>query len=378
MRRDSQAMEPFKNVYNPESIHAAGEHLKRVYPEFDQQSFEAACNQNLEQLELKQRSRQIQQALVTHLPNDLCTSVSILCAALAADNHTETLTWTTDETGIAGWMIMPMADYLAEVGIEQPSICLPALKAMTSRSSAEFAIRPFINRYPELLGSQILAWAKDNNLHVRRLASEGSRPRLPWGMRLQHLVQNPEPLRAILDTLIDDPSEYVRRSVANNLNDIAKDHPQWVIDFAKQWWAPHNKNRQKLLRHACRTLFKQGNPDVLDLFSYPPAKWRNAQLVVTPESINLGDHTQLTLSITAKQTQRWMIDYVLHLKKANGTLTPKVFKWKDSQVTAGDTLTIQRKLDFKPITTRKYYPGEQVVEVVINGEPVARAEFELA
>ncbi|WP_158584108.1 DNA alkylation repair protein [Salinibius halmophilus] len=370
-------MEPFKNVYSPDSIHAAAVHIQRVYPQFNLVSFEAQCLQNLDALELKQRSRQIQQALADHLPKDIAQSANILCAALADDNTTENLTWTTDDTGIAGWFIMPMADYLAEYGIEQPEICLPALQAMTSRSSSEFAIRPFIHRYPELLQQEILTWASHNNLHVRRLASEGSRPRLPWGMRLPHLVNNPEPLRPILETLIDDPSEYVRRSVANNLNDIVKDHPQWVIDFAKKWWAPNNKPRHKLLRHACRTLFKQGNPQVLELFGYPPAKWQNARLKVADSRIKMGNASELTLQISAAATQRWMIDFVLHLKKANGSSTGKVFKWRDMQVSKGEPINISRKLDFKPVTTRKYYPGEHRVEVMINGKVVGEATFEL-
>lgn len=373
--------EPFKNLFNDTVIEKMATHFQRHYTEFDAQGFvEAACHQ-LETLELKERSAQITEAMVTYLPKDFTHAGNILLASLAPapDSCADTDDSHTEESGIAGWAIMPMADYVGKYGIDHHAFSMTLLKAMTRRFTSEFGIRFLLLAAPEKTLSILESWITDDDKHVRRLISEGTRPRLPWAMQLPNFIQDPAPVIQLLEKLRDDPEEYVRRSVANNLNDIAKDHPNLVADIAVNWMKEANKNRQRLLRHACRTLLKQGNTTALQAFGYDIPQLKNYQLdIATPKvAINQSLVFSFSLSSDRHKDQALMIDYVIHHQKKNGTTSPKVFKWKKVILPAKQTLSMTKKHAFKLITTRAYYSGQHSVEILINGVSVAKDDFSL-
>ncbi len=250
---------------------------------------------------------------------------------------------------------------------------------MTKCSSSEFGIRFFLLAAPEKTLSVLNKWTDDKNQHVRRLVSEGTRPRLPWGMRLPLFIDDPAPVVELLEKLKDDEKEYVRRSVANNLNDIAKDHPDLVANIAEKWMIGAGKERKRLIRHACRTLIKNGDKKALRVLGYGAPKLGDAKLEVLTPEVAFGDALQFSLSISSisNRDQLLMVDYVIHHQKANGSTSPKVFKWKSTTLSAKKSLTAIKKHGIKKITTRVYYPGAHRVEVVVNGVSVATADFQL-
>jgi 3-methyladenine DNA glycosylase AlkC len=279
-----------------------------------------------------------------------------------------------------GWEYWCFCQFVQDHGRHDFDRSMPALREMTRRFSAEFAVRPFIARYPERSMALLRAWAQDADPHVRRLASEGSRPRLPWGERLTALQADPGPALPILEALKDDPEEYVRRSVANHLNDLSKDHPEAVVAIAGRWLDGASRDRQRLVRHALRTLIKRGHPGALAALGYGPARVALEALEVSPTAAALGGKVQLTLRLrsTADAAQTLLIDYAVHHVKADGSRSPKVFKWTARSLPAGGALTLTRWHSLKRVTTRRYYPGLHLVEVQINGRSMGRAEFTLS
>ena len=280
-------MEPFKNLFNPGVIHAMALNFDRI-PGFDHSLFVKTALAGLDDLELMQRSDQIASAMSVSLPQDYPGIFRLLTGVLHPDTQTGFSSETLDDTGLRGWALMPVGKFVATHGLGFPEKSLIFLREMTMRSSSEFAVRPFYRDHPELTLRHTANWAQDDNLHVRRLASEGSRPRLPWGLRLQRFVEDPAPLLPVLTALRDDTSEYVRRSVANNLNDIAKDHPDLVADIAADWMKNAPAPRGKLIKHACRSLIKSGHAPTLAVFGYGPPKELKATLSASPDPVTLG------------------------------------------------------------------------------------------
>lgn len=372
-------MEPFKNVFNIKLVNNMAVHFAKQDNKFDQQGFCQHATKDFNSLELKARSNQIVEAMCVYLPEDFLAATQFIEGSLAPPSIEEK--HPTDElnTGLRGWAIMPMADYVALRGQTHLERSLSLLQQLTMRFSAEFAIRPFLDEYAENVLPVLHDWCAHNNVHVRRLVSEGTRPRLPWGMQLKKFVADPCPIIALLEKLKDDPDEYVRRSVANNLNDIAKDHPDLVATIAADWLLKADKNRQRLVKHGCRTLLKQGHPRVLKSFGFHPAVLNSIKLDLNKTQLHFGDVLTFTLSLTngTERPQRLMIDYAIHHLKANGTRTAKVFKWKNIEVAAGKSLVLQKNHGIKPITTRVYYPGTHFVEVIINGQILHKQQFEL-
>ena len=255
---------------------------------------------------------------------------------------------------------------------------MEALRFFTPFGSSEFAVRSFISADPERALGIMKAWAADSNEHVRRLASEGSRPRLPWGMKLKMLVQNPEPCAAILEALKDDESLYVRRSVANHLNDITKDHPEWVLSRLEMWDL-EKEHLRWIARHACRTLIKRGHPRALKLFGFGGKVAVEADVQLTPSKLRLGDRLQIAATIrsTTKKPQSLAIDYVIHYVKARGAAFEKVFKWTEIELPSQGQISLTKSQIIRDFTTRKHHAGHHVVEVQINGCRLARAGFDL-
>ncbi len=374
--------EPLKNLFSETVIRAMAGHLSRCAPDFDADGFIAFAIDGLDGLELKQRSTRITDALERFLPGDITVATEILVASLdpATDMSIGEMEVASTANGIRGWPVMPMADYVARHGQHHLSMSLAALKEMTMRSSSEMAIRPFIKNHEAAVLKTLADWAGDENYHVRRLVSEGTRPRLPWAMHLPRFIADPRPILPLLERLKDDSEEYVRRSVANNLNDIAKDHPDLVAGIAQEWMRDAPPARAKLVRHALRTLIKSGHPGALAALGYGPAKVTLSRFDVLTEKVVFGGalEFEVELASATDADQPLIIDYVIHHMRANGSNTPKVFKWKNTNLKAGALMAGDKRHPMRPITTRRYYPGRHRVELVVNGENLGGQDFLLA
>ena len=371
--------EPFKNNFNPKMIAQMGDHLARANPSFDADAFtRQACN-GLQELELKQRSNQIKDALVATLGDDLRSAYKTMVDALHPVEDAPLGDLGMDEIGIRGWPIMPMADVVAELGMDDFDHSLDVLGEMTKRFSAEFAIRPFFIKDWRRTLDKAHLWALSGNFHLRRFASEGSRPRLPWGLQIGQFVDDPKPLVPLLEKLRSDDEEYVRRSVANNVNDIAKDHPDLVADLATDWMKTADKNTTRLVTHACRTLIKRGHAPTLAALGYGKPQITAAELRILSPDVVLGTHLEFELDLTSDSdtAQPLVIDFVIHYRMANGGTSPKVYKWKNLNLAANKSVSLAKRFALKQITTRTFYAGEHGFDIQINGETIASDTFNL-
>ncbi len=371
--------EPFKNVFNTQLISKMGNHFQKAWSGFDRHAFIEAAADQLETLELKARSEQITQAMCVHFPDDFGHAAEIMLSSLMPEDGEDLSTLPTNEKGVSGWAIMPMTHYVGLRGMANLDLSMRVLKEMTKRFSSEFGVRFFLLEKQDETLPVLMDWTKDPDEHVRRLVSEGTRPRLPWAMQLPAFIKDPAPILPLLEALRDDASEYVRRSVANNLNDIAKDHPDLVAGIAEKWLAGASKNRKKLVRHACRTLIKQGHPATLKALGYAPPKVTLEHLHLKTPVVYFKEALVFEIMLRSKANagQNLIIDYVIHHQKANGRTSPKVFKWKTLTLHAEAEHRATKKHPFKPITTRVYYPGLHRLEILVNGEPLGGIHFEL-
>lgn len=351
-----------KDIYNTAFFDGFTQVLAQLLPAFDKQKFLAQIyNDQWEHLELKARMRHIANVLKTHLAQDYTSSITQLLACVDL----------LEQNGITEqsleYMFLP--DFIETNGLEHCELSLQAMERLTQYTSCEFAIRPFIIRYPDQVLAQMKAWAQHQNQHLRRLASEGCRPRLPWAMALPALKKDPTPILPILETLKQDESEYVRRSVANNLNDIAKDHPALVVEIAQKWKGL-SPETDKLVKHASRTLLKQGNQTLMQLFGFGAIDDIALEQfqILTPQ-VTIGDALAFSFQITnkAKKNTKIRLEYALYYLKANGSHSKKVFKISEKEYAAQSVTAIERKQSFKIITTRKFYPGEHKLSLIING-----------
>ncbi len=372
--------EPFKELLNKPLIDLLAGHMSRVHRPFKSSAFTAQAAAGLGGLEMKARAMQVASALEAHLPADFAAAAALIESALIPVQPGEALgTLRSSEQGLAGWVVWPLGEYVARQGLAHPARALACLRELTQRFSAEFAIRPFIVAHPELVFKTLSQWAKDPSPHVRRLASEGSRPRLPWGLQLKGLIADPSPTLPLLKSLQDDPSPYVRRSVANHLNDIAKDHPAVVA----QWLEEHLPNapaeRTALLHHASRSLIKAGDARVLKAWGVGQRFKGTATLSVAPARAQVGGELQLRLVLQSqsRQAQALVVDYAVHHVKANGSTSPKVFKAWKLELAAGEERVLEKRHSLALITTRRYHAGEHRLTIQINGKEVAEAVFQL-
>ncbi len=371
--------EPFKNFLNAGLVQAMGKHLQRACADFDRERFEALAQEGLDALELKARCHHLCDALEQTLPRDFNAAAALMEGALASPNGDDDSALAVRDDGLASWAVWPLTEYVARHGHHDVPRALVALHAMTQRFSAEWAIRPFILRHPQITWDTLARWTRDPSPHVRRLASEGSRPRLPWGMVLKPLIADPAPTLPLLRTLQDDASDYVRRSVANHLNDIAKDHPQLVEAWVREHLPAASPERRALLRHASRTLIKQGHAGVLGVWGLGEAFAGHVRFALEPKRLAVGGSLQLTFALasTADAPQRLVIDYAVHHVKAGGHSTPKVFKGWALELAGGETRELVKRHSMKAVTTRRYHAGLHRVEIRVNGQPMAEAAFEL-
>jgi 3-methyladenine DNA glycosylase AlkC len=330
--------------------------LTTAWPEFPPRRFTRGLGDALAPLALMARVELLADRLVDALPDDFDTTAKVLWTALESPTFT-------------GWMTLPCGTYVARTGIDRPELALPLLAGLTPRWSSEGPIRPFIERHPEATYDHLHRWVDDPDEHVRRLVSEGTRPRLPWAPRLRGLIADPSPNIGLLDRLVDDPSPFVRRSVANHLNDISKDHPDLAIDLARNW-QPQGHGAAWVVRHGLRTLVKRGDPDALEILDInPDADIRLTALTLDTDTLNIGDTVTFTMTLALEDPGEAdaVIDYRVHYAGANGPRGPKVFKLTRRRLVAGEQVTVSRQHRFGHVSIRRIHPGRHTIDIQVNG-----------
>jgi 3-methyladenine DNA glycosylase AlkC len=364
--------EAFKNLINAATVAALAERLEAAVPDFDRASFEASANTGLDALELKARVAQVAQAMHPWLGHDVPRALGWLLACMGPPlEGTEEVTG-----GIVHW---PILHWVQLHGVDHPLQSLTAQMSMTRRFSAEFAVRPLLERDLEGTIAVLTGWLDHPDPHVRRWISEGTRPRLPWGGNIKALQRDPSPTLPILEALHRDPEEYVRRSVANHLNDISKDHPDLAVDIAKRWWNADDKETTKLVRHALRGLIKAGHPGALAVLGYGPPTGLEVQLRLEPDTVAIGSRLaiQVTLTNTGDSALALLLDYAVHYRRKSPGLSRKVFKWTERHLAPGQTLDLTKNQAMKHVSIRRLYPGEHQVEILVNGQTMETASFGL-
>jgi 3-methyladenine DNA glycosylase AlkC len=371
--------EPFKNLLNADLVRTAGQHLRRVWPAFDRSRFERTAIAGLQALELKARVQHVAVALEAVLPASFAAAADVLERSLApARLDTDLSALEPGPEGLAGWAVWPMTEFVARRGLDEPRRALQALHAMTQRNTAEYAIRPFLLRHPELAFKTLRRWVGDPSAHVRRLVSEGSRPRLPWGMQLKPLVADPSPTLPLLEALQHDPSDYVRRSVANHWNDISKDHPRLVAEWLERHLDGASAELRALMKRASRTLVKRGDRAVLRAWGLGRAFAGTAMLSMSPKRVKVGGTVMLaaTLCSTAPQRQRLVVDYAVQHEKNHGG-SGKVWKGWSLELLPREKRALEKRHSLRKVTTRRDHPGRHRVDLRVNGQVVASSHFDL-
>ena len=353
-----------KDWFDEDRHRSIARDLSEMAPKFDARCFLKQVLEGLEERSLMERMHQCTLALGEALPGMFRQQVRALQKLAPRLGHE--------------FVAIFLSDFVATFGREDFDFSLEALRFFTVFGSAEFAVRPFIVADQKRTLKTLRQWTRDADEKVRRLTSEGSRPRLPWGMRLTELVRDPSPTLVILEALKDDDSLYVRRSVANHFNDITKDHPELVLDHLAAWDLDREHLRW-IAKHACRTLIKRGHPRALELFGFGRKAEVQATLQASPQRLALGERLTLTASITStsSRSQRLVVDYVVHYVKARGVSAEKVFKWTEVDLPAGEALDLTKTQVIRDFTTRKHHAGRHRVELQINGRRVAESAFVL-
>jgi 3-methyladenine DNA glycosylase AlkC len=368
----SREPKPFKDHFHQATAQALAEGIRSAWPDFDHARFEKIALADLEKLELLARVDQFADALHACLPPDIPLTIAILQRSLPpALIDCEELS--------VGWHLWPLGSYIARYGLEHFEEAFVFMTELTQRFTSEFAIRPYAERYPEETFGRLYQLCQHTNPHVRRWCSEGIRPRLPWGRRLHALVQDPTPIWPILEALKDDPELYVRRSVANNLNDIAKDHPELVIARCKKWSRKKTPERSWLIKHALRSLIKAGHPDALALIGFTPPVAISASLTPEYKKVSIGESVQLTANLhsSAAAAQYILLDYVVHFIRKDGSTGAKTFKWTQLHLAPGESKRVDKKHPFRLTTVRTLYPGIHRIELQLNGHILAKTEISI-
>lgn len=360
-----------KDIYSPAFYNRLSDSLAHSVPGFDNAKFiKAIFGNGFEGMELKERMKHTARVLHTFMPagyKGTADLMKTIIQRLRADGFRDQM---------LEFMFLP--DYIETFGIDDYKESVKALGYITQFVSCEFSVRPFIIRYPDKMMAQMLQWSLHANEHVRRLSTEGCRPRLPWAMALPALKKDPAAILPVLENLKNDASEYVRRSVANNLNDIAKDNPDIVTGLAAKWKGI-SKETDAIIKHGSRTLLKQRHSAILEHYGLSGKHTAlDAFTIVTPE-IRTGDHLHFTFEIKNKHTlaQTIRLEYAVYYQKKNGSLSPKVFKISERVYQQGETVNIQRRQSFQLITTRKFHPGLHRLSIIVNGEEKAVKDFHL-
>jgi 3-methyladenine DNA glycosylase AlkC len=368
--------EPLKRFFSPALVKRLAAALAEVNADFSSRAFIKDATAGIDELELLDRGKHIATALSKHLPPAYPDAIEVLLRSLGPEHATDELVG----VGMAPFFYLPHVLFVAERGLDHFELSMRAQYELTKRFSAEGSIRPYIAKDPERTFAVLREWACDPNAHVRRLVSEGTRLRLPWAMRVAWLDKNPERVLELLDLLKDDPTTLVRRSVANNLNDLGKVHPKLLIATCGNWLKDASTERRALVEHALRSAIKRGEGPALALLGFgkkPSVAIEDVRL--HPKKVTIGSHLAVafTLRSTARAAQDLLVDLRVHFVKANGNGSPKVFKLKRVELPARGRVALSTSVSLAVHTTRKPRPGRHDVDVLVNGEAIPVGVFEV-
>ena len=364
------------HLFNKTKVASIAAEIAAVYPAFATRQFTTKVTAKFPELELMERLYWIRDCLREFLPSDYQAAVKILLESLPPP---------CDPTLVDGdfgdFIYGPYGAFVAEYGCNQADLqfSLQALQEMTTRFSAEFPIRTFINAFPKETLAFLQTCTTNKHYHVRRLASEGSRPKLPWAKKVAIDYRDPLPL---LTVLYSDQTRFVTRSVANHMNDISKLDPKLTVATLKRWRASglqSDKEMRFIIRHSLRTLEKQGNTAALQLLGYGSQALQVSDFVINTPRVQIGDALEFAVTVrsTALKSQTILLDYHLYFHKANGELAPKTFKIAKTQLAPGEVKTFIKRQPLRPMTTRTLHPGIHAVELQVNGQVYPRKEFTL-
>lgn len=375
--------EPFKNMYNEHFLDRFTKDLKLVVNDLNAREFVSQVMDNeWENRELKQRCRHITTVLKKFLPADYKEAIAKILELLdhVESRHPEFSEIDDKKFGLTLEYGGILDNYIEQYGSDDYETSVKAIERITQFTSCEFVTHPFILKYPDEMMKQMLIWSKHEHWGVRRLASEGCRPRLPWAMALPNLKKDPAPIIPILENLKNDPSRFVRLSVANNLNDIAKDNPETVIDLAKRWLG-ESKEVDRIIKHGCRTLLKQGNSEIMKLFGFDCIEGNIGieDFQLSKPKVKVGSSLEFSFKLLNNNSKKTKIrlEYGIYYQKANGTLTKKVHKISEKEYAGNSVTQITRKHSFRVVTTRKLHLGLHQVAVIINGNEFEKHDFDL-
>ncbi len=372
MTTEENQRKAFKDWFDREAARGLARQVAAAWPAFPLRRFDRTASEGLEALEFQGRVQRFSDALAACLPEDVPVALDILTRSLPPElPNCEAVT--------DGWLQWPIGQFIADHGVPFLDASMAAMTALTTRFSSEFAIRPFLIERPAETYKRLYALTSHPNPHVRRWCSEGTRPRLPWGRRLQALSRDPSPSWPILEALKDAPEPYVRKSVANHLNDIAKDHPDLVIARCCAWLKKAPPGRQWIVRHGLRTLIKQGHPEALALLGYAPVEGIKANLRAAPRNPAIGDSIELkaTLRHAGSTACRVAVDYVVHFARPSGKTSRRVFKWTTLDLEPGGEVRLAKKHPLRHTTIRTLHSGRHRIELQVNGLRLANCTFDL-
>lgn len=359
-------MADLKSFFSPALVRRLASDIASVHAAFPTRAFVAHATRGLDALELLDRGRHIAAALERHLPSRYPEAIEVLLASLGAEHAGDELLG----VGMAPFYYMPHTVFVATRGLAHFDLSMRAQHELTRRFTAEFSIRPFLAAEPERTMAVLRTWASDPSPHVRRLVSEGTRMRLPWGMRVAWLDEHPEEVIGLLTLLRDDPATVVRRSVANNLNDLGKVHPALLVATCAAWLEGAGETRRALVEHALRGAVKRGDPAALRLLGYGRKAAVTIDAVkITPKRVVIGSRVtvRFTITNTSRSTQELLVDLGVHFVKAAGKTSRKVFKLRRVALGSREAATFSKTISLAVHTTRKPNPGRHAVEVIVNG-----------
>lgn len=358
-------MEPLKELFNRSFYEQFAAAFAQVHADFNPEKFVKDVTKNFEPLSLNERMRNTSVVLEKHLPANYEKALEIMYAVVP--------------TLKTGYTTLIFPDFVSQFGLKHQQLSLEALKYFTRFGSSEFAIRVFLKNDFDNTLKTMITWAGDENHHVRRLASEGSRPRLPWSFKLPQVIENPQVTQPILEQLKADPELYVRKSVANHLNDFSKDNPDYMLGLVESWDRSH-PHTAWIVKHGTRTLIKKGNAGSMAVFGFEKdVQLRIDNFRLVSSNLKLGDVLDFSFDLVSeKQTsQKLVVDYIIHYRKSAGDLSPKVFKLKELNLEPNQRITLSKKQRLQDFTTRKHYTGEHLLEIQVNGTVMAKEVFSL-
>jgi len=363
--------EPLKNMLNPKSVKQFALTIQSVYNPFPVENFlKSTIDKTWDDLELKARGRKITENLGKHLPQDYKKAIGIINDVLDKSDFAEK----TD-----AFFPFCFCDFVEVFGQDEKhwDTSMKALEKYTQYSSSEWAVRPFIINHEKRMMEQMYAWSKHKNEHVRRLSSEGCRPALPWTAALNSFKKDPSPILPILEQLKTDSSLYVRKSVANNINDISKTHPELVTKLAKKWYGKH-EHTDWIVKHACRTLLKQGNREVLAIFGYDDVNAvKTTDFKLEKKSISIGDDLTFSFTISVKEATKVRLEYGIDYVKSTGKRNRKIFQISEPSLKANEKKCYTKKHSFEDVSTRKHYSGIHSITLIVNGAEQGTLDFKV-